>query len=253
MIGSRPVLPQCISRKQSVKPVAVFQFYGQDGACFFGDHLHARGVPLRLFRLFDTERPPSSLKEYAGLAFLGGPMSVNDDWDALRQCERMIGAALSADVPMFGHCLGGQLISRALGGRVTTADCAEIGWSQIRSTGSELARHWFGDAEFPMFQWHNETFSVPPGAELIGTGELCRHQAYAIGRLHVGVQFHCEIDRDKIENWLTNDDSVEIEQQASSPGVYSREQIRAQAVDRLPQAQRIAARLYDRWIERLVR
>jgi GMP synthase-like glutamine amidotransferase len=253
MIGSRPVYRQCVSRKHSVKPVAVFQFYSEDGACFFGDHLRSRGVPLKHFSLFDSENPPSSLKGYSGLSFLGGPMSVNDDWDALRQCERLIVQALREDVPMFGHCLGGQLISRALGGRVSAAENAEIGWSQVRSTGSELAQHWFGEDVFPMFQWHNESFSIPPGAELIATGELCRHQAYAVGRLHVGVQFHCEIDRDKIENWLTNDDSVEIERLAASPGVFSRDQIRRQSDECLAHAQCISARMYDRWIERLVR
>jgi hypothetical protein len=68
-----------------------------------------------------------------------------------------------------------------------------------------------------MFQWHSETFSVPRGARLIATG--AHHQAFAIGALHIGVQFHCEIDRFKIESWLKVPESDDIDRYAGSPAV----------------------------------
>lgn len=234
-----------------MKPVAVLQYYVHDGVGFFGEHLRARGVALRVFHPFDGHAAPASLEPFGGLCLLGGPMSVNDDWDRLRQGERLILEALRTDVPVFGHCLGGQLMSRALGGRVTAAPHAEIGWSQIDASDHPLAAHWFGRARFPMFQWHDETFSVPPQARLIATGADCRHQAFAIGNRHIGVQFHCEIDRPKIETWLQPPESADIDRYAASPAVQPAEAIRNATAMKLGDSQRTSAHLYDRWLERL--
>jgi GMP synthase (glutamine-hydrolysing) len=208
---------------------------------------------MRVFELCHAQPAPSSLDGFAGLALLGGPMSANDDWQPLRDSEQLIREALRDGVPVFGHCLGGQLMSRALGGVVGPADCAEIGWTQIRAVDLPLARHWFGKQEFPMFQWHSDSFSVPEGAELLATGAYCRHQAYALGQLHLGVQFHCEIDRSKIESWLTVEESQDIDLYAHSPAVCRHQEIRAATAKLLSASQRTAAHMYDRWLERLVR
>jgi len=236
-----------------VKPVAVLQYYVHDGVGFFGKHLHARGVSIQVFEHFNGHTSPPSLGEFSGLCLLGGPMSVNDDWGPLREGERLILEALRIDVPVFGHCLGGQLMSRALGGLVTTAPYAEIGWSRIDVQDDPLARHWFGQAAFPVFQWHSETFSVPAEARLIATGTHCHRQAFAIGTAHIGVQFHCEIDRQKIESWLTPPESNDIDRLAGSPAVHRAEAIRAATETCLAEGQRAAAQIYDRWLERLAR
>jgi GMP synthase (glutamine-hydrolysing) len=236
-----------------VKPVAVLQYYAQDGIGFFGEHLRTRGVAMRVFDLFNGHRAPRSLEAFAGLCLLGGPMSVNDDWGPLRDSERLVREAVRAHVPVFGHCLGGQLMSRALGGQVSAAAHAEIGWSHIDAQDHPLARHWFGRTRFPMFQWHSETFSVPEGASLIATGAWCRHQAFAIESLHIGVQFHCEIDRPKIECWLRPPESQDLQKYAGSPAVQPAEAIRIATGERLPEGQGIAAHMYDRWLERLAR
>jgi GMP synthase-like glutamine amidotransferase len=234
-----------------VKPVAVLQFYKLDGVGFFGEHLRGRGVAMQVFDLFDGQAAPSGLGAFGGLCLLGGPMSVNDDWAALREGERLIREALRLEVPVFGHCLGGQLMSRALGGSVVRAPRAEVGWSHIEARDDPLARHWFGRPGFPMFQWHNETFSVPAAARLIATGAHCPSQAFALGALHIGVQFHCEIDRGKIEAWLRKPESDDIERYAGSPAVQDAETIRAGMQAHLAAAQQTAAFMYDRWLERL--
>ncbi len=142
-------------------------------------------------------------------------------------------------------------MSRALGGRVVKAPCAEVGWSQIDAQDDPLARHWLGRPRFPMFQWHNETFSVPDGARRIATGAWCPDQAFAIGTLHIGVQFHCEIDRAKIDAWLRKPESDDIERYAASPAVQSIDAIRVATETQLAAAQQAAAFMYDRWLERL--
>ena len=184
-----------------VKPVAVLQYYVRDGVGFFGKHLRTRGVPLRVFELFNGDTAPALLESFSGLCLLGGPMSVNDDWRPLREGERLVLEALRTDVPVF--------------------------------------------------QWHNEMFSVPQGARLIATGQWCAHQAFAIGSLHIGVQFHCEIDQPKIDSWLTVAESADIDRFADSPAVQCREAIRSATESRLAEGQRAAAHIYDRWIERV--
>jgi GMP synthase (glutamine-hydrolysing) len=234
-----------------VKPVAVLQYYKRDGVGFFGEHLRSRGVTMRLFELFNGDRAPTSLDAFGGLCLLGGPMSVNDDWGPLRDGERLVLEGLRCEVPVFGHCLGGQLMSRALGGQVSAAPHAEIGWSRVDAQEHPLAGHWFGRPAFPMFQWHNETFSVPNAGQLIATGSYCHHQAFAIGNLHIGVQFHCEIDRSKIESWLKVPESDDIDRYAASPAVQRAEAIRLATDAHLAEGQRTAAHMYDRWLERL--
>jgi GMP synthase-like glutamine amidotransferase len=236
-----------------MKPVAVLQFFSQDGPGFLDCHLRARGIPMRVFRLCDGERAPGSLAFFSGLSMLGGPMSVNDDWDALRETEGLIREAVRNDMPVLGHCLGGQLMSTAFGGRVTRAPNSEIGWSRIDAAATSSARAWFGAEHFPQFQWHHEVFSLPPGAELIASGEHCRNQAYALGALHVGMQFHIEIDAAKIDAWLNDDGDREIADHADSPGVQDAAAIRAGTATHLAASQRVAAHLYDRWLEGLRR
>ncbi|HEX4583407.1 MAG TPA: type 1 glutamine amidotransferase [Burkholderiaceae bacterium] len=234
-----------------VKPIAILQYYEHDGVGFFGEHVRARGVAARVFELFNGDMAPASLEGFGALCLMGGPMSANDHWGPLRDGERLILEGLRTNVPVFGHCLGGQLMSRALGGQVSAAPYAEIGWSRIDAQDDPLARHWFGRAAFPMFQWHNETFSVPPTARLIATGDYCRHQAFAIGHLHIGVQFHCEMDRGQIESWLRVPESADIDRYASSPAVQRPETIRTETDSFLTLSQQTAAHIYDRWLERI--
>jgi GMP synthase (glutamine-hydrolysing) len=230
-------------------PVLILQYFWQDGTGFFETHLRARGRPWRLVRLYDGEAAPDELTGYGGLAILGGPMSVNDELPQLRAGEKRVAEALRRGVPVLGHCLGGQLLAKVAGAAVTRAPQVEIGWSQIEATASPLARHWFGAERFPMFQWHNESFGLPPGAELIATGAHCRHQAYALGRQHIGMQFHCEMDESKVELWLDANGQAEIAQHAASPGVQTPVRIRERTPALLPQSQKVAAAIYDRWLD----
>lgn len=232
-----------------MKPVAVLQYFWQDGMGFFETHLRARGVSWRLYRLYDGEAAPESLAGFGGIAILGGPMSVNDDLPPLRAGERLVAAALRDDVPVLGHCLGGQMLSKVAGGTVTCAPHVEIGWSQIEATDSPLARHWFGAERFPMFQWHNETFSLPAGAALVARGAYCAHQAFALGTRHLGMQFHCEMNAFKVDLWLDPHGRDDIARHAGSPGVQPAERIVEQSPALLAHSQAVAARLYDRWLE----
>jgi GMP synthase-like glutamine amidotransferase len=102
--------------------------------------------------------------------------------------------AHAADVSVLGICFGGQLLARALGGRVYRADVAEIGFLPVRSSDPDLI------PEGPWFQWHFDAFEPPPGATLLAESDACP-QAYAIGR-SLGVQFHPEVTPQIMDEWV---------------------------------------------------
>ena len=113
---------------------------------------------------------------------MGGPMSVNDDLPWLLPVFDLIRAAVAASVPVIGHCLGGQLISKSLGGVITKNPVKELGWGEVETTDA-AARVWVGDLErFEAFHWHRETFSIPSGATRILKSAFCENQAFEIGR-----------------------------------------------------------------------
>ena len=194
---------------------------------------------------------PASPDAFAGLVFMGGPMSVNDHLPWIPPVLSLIRQAADAGVPVLGHCLGGQLISKALGGVVTRNPTKEIGWGRVVIDDNPVARRWFGDLQgFDSFHWHGETFSLPPGATRIMSSAWCGNQGYGIGP-HLGMQCHVEMTEALIDTWC-NDGEAEI---AASPGpaVQLTPQIRAEMPTRLGQLQRVAEGLYDRWLEGLKR
>lgn len=119
-------------------------------------------------------------------------MSVNDDLPWLQPVFELIRTAVADGVPVIGHCLGGQLISKALSGAVTRNPVKELGWGEVMATAA-AARDWLGDLErFAAFHWHGETFAIPPGATRILRSAYCENQAFVMGP-HLGMQCHVEM------------------------------------------------------------
>jgi GMP synthase-like glutamine amidotransferase len=229
------------------QPVLILQNLTADGPGYLGRWLAGQGIA---FDVFDTEAGqayPGSIAGYRALALLGGEMSANDDLASLRQAERLILQAFDADVPVIGHCLGGQLMARALGARVGPSPAPEIGWQTLRVVGAPAAQAWFGaPAEHTVFHWHQESFELPRGAELLASNAACPHQAFAIGP-HLALQFHVELDDRKLADWSASVDPAFLRVQRH-PTVQSGSAMREQGKRALPAQQRLAARLYRRWL-----
>src|ERR1044071_6714406 len=101
-----------------MKPVAIFRPAAPEGPEYFATYLDRRRVNWRLIRTDEGEAVPERPDEFAGLVFMGGPMSVNDGLPWIAPVLALVRAAVAVDVPVLGHCLGGQLIAKALGGEV---------------------------------------------------------------------------------------------------------------------------------------
>jgi GMP synthase-like glutamine amidotransferase len=232
-----------------MKPVLVLQNLTLDGPGYLATWLTQQRVPFEVFNTEAGQVYPARMAGYGALALLGGEMSANDDLPSLRQAERLIRQAMDADLPVIGHCLGGQLMARALGARVVDSPLPEIGWQTMRVAHTSAARSWFGNAQtLTVYHWHRESFELPPGAQLLASSDACPHQAFAIGR-HLAMQFHVELDHGKLAAWSASVDPVFLSQQRAHATVQSGPAMRAQAVTALPAQQLLADSLYRRWLD----
>jgi GMP synthase-like glutamine amidotransferase len=234
-----------------MKPVGIFRHSPTEGPGYFSAYLDAHGIPWRLLRTDAGEAVPADPRAFSGIALMGGPMSVNDDLAWIAPTLDLIRAAVAAGVPVLGHCLGGQLMSRALGGAVTRNSVKEIGWGAVQVVEGPEARRWFGDVkEFLSFHWHGETFTIPEGAARIAASPHCANQAFVLGK-HLGMQCHVEMTPDMIRTWAA--DSAEELRRAAGPSVQTPAQMEEAIDARVASLNAIARVLYDRWIEGLIR
>jgi GMP synthase-like glutamine amidotransferase len=233
-----------------MRPIAIFRHAEPEGPGYFADFLDEQGIPWRLVRIDQGEAVPQDASAYSGLVFMGGPMSVNDELPWIPSVLALIRDARARDVPLLGHCLGGQLISKALGAVVGRNPVKEIGWGKVEVSDNAAAHAWFGDIErFDAFHWHGETFSLPQGAVHLLSSAHCNNQAYAIGK-HLALQCHVEMIEPMIREWCEVG-ADELAASASSPAVQSAPVMQAQMRDKLPELHRVAARLYQHWLRGL--
>ena len=158
------------------------------------DWLAQRAASVDVLRI-DLEDHVPDPRDYDLIVSLGSEFPAFDDSVPFIGREtQLIQQAASADVPFLGLCFGGQLMARVLGGRSFRADRSEIGWLPVRTNDPELV------GEGPWFQWHFDSFTLPPGARLIAETDV-GPQAYVIGR-SLGLQFHPEVTPEIMDAWV---------------------------------------------------
>ncbi len=234
-----------------MKPVAILRFFPIEGPGYFATFLNHHHIPSQLICLDEGALLPENLSQYSGLVLMGGPMSVHDDLPWVSRVLSLIRQATAADIPVLGHCLGGQLLSAALGGAVTSNPVKELGWGRVNIENSSVAHEWFGSdlAEFEAFHWHGETFSIPEKATRLLSSPYCPNQAFALG-IHLGLQCHIEMTADMVKAWCEKN-AAELLQNQESPAVASSEEIQIDLDNRIAALQSVADRLYRKWIAAL--
>jgi len=232
-----------------MKPVAIFRHSLTEGPGYFATWLDAHDVPWKLIRVDSGDAIPERVGAFSGLCFMGGPMSVNDPLAWIAAVLQLIRRAAQDGVPVIGHCLGGQLLSKALGGVVSRNPVKEIGWGSVTVQDNVESRRWFGSLrEFLAFHWHGETFTIPQGAIRLLASRYCANQAFALGP-HLGLQCHVEMNAALIRAWCEN---WERELQGiAAPSVQTPAQIVESIEQRVSALNAVADVLYSRWIEGL--
>jgi GMP synthase-like glutamine amidotransferase len=187
-----------------------------------GDWLTQAGLELHVV---DGPHLPPNLDGWAGMVVLGGEMGANDDHIApwLPHERALLREAVSRQVPTLGVCLGGQLLAAAHGGRVEqSADQSEVGARLIAKRTAASTDPLFGPLPITpdVLQWHYDAITVlPPGAVHLASSPVCDNQAFRLGRLAWGVQFHIETTPELVRSWAAEDaaalDGVDVEQLVS--------------------------------------
>ncbi len=230
-----------------MKPIVIFRLAVTEGPGFFGTFLDEKNIPWRLIKIDEGEALPKSILDFSGMVMMGGPMSVNDNLPWISPLLTLIREAVKADVPVLGHCLGGQLLSKALGGVVSKNLVKEIGWSEITVDNHAEAKRWFDNVKsFNGFHWHGETFSLPEGATHLLSSTYCQNQAYSVGK-HLAFQCHIEMTADMVKSWCEVGDDEVVEAMAS-PGVQQVAEIKRDLELRVAALSTIARSVYERWI-----
>lgn len=185
--------------------VLVLQHIACEPPGVFEDVLLERRATLHRVELDEGEALPRTLDGIDAIVAMGGPMSVNDEHDHpwLVAEKALIAAAVRSGMPFWGSCLGVQLLASSLGAEVVRGAAPEVGVLPVEATAAGLVDPVFAGLSWPLptLQWHQDTFDLPEGATLLATSPAYPHQAFRVGRLAYGVQFHVEVDEAMADAW----------------------------------------------------
>lgn len=167
-----------------------------DGPGTLTDWAAARGHSVAICLIYRGESLPP-IDSFDLLVSLGGPMGAYEEekYPWLAAEKEYVRQAVAAGKKILGLCLGCQLLADALGGKAFRHTCKEFGWQPIEPLPEGTA--WFGTGVlFKAFQWHGDTYSLPPGAVQIARNEAAEQQAFLLkgpaGNPVIGLQFHLE-------------------------------------------------------------
>jgi len=150
--------------------------------------------------------PFPELAQVTGVIVLGGEMSVHDteNFPYLDGVRRFMRQTLDAETPLLGICLGGQLLAQVAGGAVASpSPHGEMGIHRVELNAAGAADPLFSGVpeRFVTFQLHNDSFSIPEKALLLGDSPACPAQAFRVGSCAYGVQFHPEVEPEIVDCW----------------------------------------------------
>ena len=157
-----------------------------------GNKFKERGFSEEIVRPPLGDILPQDLTKYSAIVIFGGPMSVNDDDQFIKDEIRWIKKVIDSKIPFLGICLGAQILAKYLGCDVVKNknDLAEIGFYKIKPVGE-------GDKIFKnhsiFYQFHTEGFEIPAGCQILARGEVFQNQAFKYKNCYA-LQFHPEVN-----------------------------------------------------------
>ncbi|MGA7987226.1 MAG: type 1 glutamine amidotransferase [Candidatus Dormiibacterota bacterium] len=201
---------------------------------YLAEWLEKRNADIHVLRIDLKEEIPDP-HDYDLIASLGSEFAAFDDTKPFIPREaQLLRQAAEADIPVLGLCFGGQLLARVLGGRSFRSDRSEIGWLPVRTNHPDIV------SEGPWFQWHFDTFTLPPGAKLIAETDV-GPQAYVHGK-SLGLQFHPEVTPEIMDSWVRAY-RHELDGDGVDPDALLEETHRI-----APEVRRRSERLFDRFL-----
>ena len=231
----------------------VLQHIACEPPAAFEDELRSRGLELLRVELDEGDALPD-WREFPAIVVMGGPMGAyeEDEHPWLAAEKRLLREAVEADVPVWGVCLGAQLLASALGARVYPGERPEVGLLPVELTPAASSDPVFGEApsSFPTLQWHGDTFDLPEGATLLASSPAYPNQAFRIGRSYA-LQFHIEVSLELATEWGEVPAYAQSLEATLGPGALDGllAGIEEHADVTLP----LARRLFGSWLEHVAR
>ncbi len=191
-----------------------------------GSWVKNKGYTLTRTKFYNGDKLPD-VSKIDWLVIMGGLMNVYQyqQYPWLKKEKQFIKQAIDKGVVTLGVCLGAQLISCVLGGKVTKNENVEIGWHQVKlNDKAHKSKIYKGlGQKFMGFHWHGDTFSIPKDAIPIGSSRATKNQGFLWKNHVVAIQFHLDYSLESIEKMLKNCSEEMVE----SPFVQTPAQIRS--------------------------
>lgn len=168
-----------------------------------GVALHEQAARIGLYKPWADGALPD-MAGYDALVVFGGEQAATDDHSHpyLPRLAGLMAGAAAQGTAVLGICLGAQILARGLGAENRLGQAREFGWCEVAQTGAEDPVLAALPARFPIFQWHSDTFTLPPGAQHLARSDKAAVQSFRYGRAGYGMQFHFEVNRPMAADWL---------------------------------------------------
>jgi len=235
-----------------VRKVLVFQHVPFEPLGTLDETFRRAGLRIRYINFDRRPDGRARIERYNGLVVLGGPQAADqvERYPHLIYEREAIRRAIECDIPVLGICLGAQLIAATLGGRTLRGRAPEYGWVDVRPTAAGQADPLVGfmNRSEPIFQWHSDTFSLPPDVVHLAESDSCRYQAFRYRDNVYGFQFHLEANRALINRWLA---TPHRDKEFGSPGArLDPAQVRTQTDRNMPRARELGESVFGAFVER---
>lgn len=232
-----------------MKPVRIFQHVACEGPGYLGTFLEQHNVPFEVICIDEGISVPTNLDDISGLVFMGGGMNVTDPLQWINEEKELIRTAIAKNIPVMGICLGAQLMSAALNGKIIHDPNMEIGWHAVEADINNKDNEWLEELpdEFVPFHWHADTFTVPEEATVLLHSKCRMNQAFSINN-SIAMQFHLEMTTEMVKEWvhLFNSDL-----ENATPCVQNSHEIISNLQIKINTLHQIADVFYGRWIKGL--
>lgn len=227
----------------STKPLVIFQHEDDDPPASIAVSLKRLGVPFEVRRLDLGDPLPEWPAELSGIIVMGGSMHVHHtkEHPFLVAEKKLIRRIVHEGGPVWGICLGAQLLAEAAGGDAFKRKKPEVGWTSIEKVADDPLLHGVS-SPFMAFNWHEYSCKLPPTSHLVarcGDGV----QVFRAGGNAWGTQFHPEVDDELAPHWVRDAAKEHHEQ-----GKEWAEQLQADTEKYLPDYPKFCHKLTENFV-----